>query len=98
MIEMSCAETLSLRCPKERLGGGGILMRVGIVEASQGARPSVHYDDIVPVLRPPLRWIGSVPRLVVQGWNERPRPAVVIALLLLAGASGYNFWLRRKRP
>jgi arabinofuranosyltransferase len=95
-LDVPAGETLTLRCPKATLGREGILMRIGVRQVI-GGRDHVEYDEAVEVLRPPFFWASGLGEWLLQGWTERPRPAVTaaIVLLLIAGllwrASRYTF-------
>ncbi len=90
-IEVRGAEPLVLWCAKSELGGDGLLVRVGTFMPSG----RILYDEVVPVYRPVLAWTSGLPAWLVQGWTEKPKPAIVIAFVL--GLAALLLWRRAAR-
>jgi hypothetical protein len=85
-LDVPAGGTLTLRCPKASLGRESLLMRIGVRQVIAG-RDHVEYDEAIQVVRPAFWWGTGIPEWLVQGWTERPRPAVTVAIILalLAG-------------
>ena len=78
-------ETLVMHCPKSMLGRESILLRIGVRQVLDG-RPHVEYDEALEAVRPHFWWITGLPAWLVQGWTEKPKPAVTVAIALLLAA------------
>ena len=85
-IAVKAGEPLEIRCPKERLAGDALFMRVG-AWTGEGAARHVAYDDGIEVVRPVLGWISGMPDWIVQGWSETPEEALETAFVLLSAAA-----------
>ncbi|MGZ5071779.1 MAG: hypothetical protein ACXWBL_01495 [Usitatibacter sp.] len=97
-FEVRAGETVTLRCPKDALDREAILLRIGALQTVNG-RTHIEYDEAIEAVRPALWWLTGLPGWLVQGWTEKPKPAVIIAALLLATAG--LLWRsarRRERP
>ena len=81
IIEVRAGDSLTLRCPKAMLGREAILLRVGALQ-SVGGRTHIEYDEAFEVVRPALWWLTGLPGWLAQGWTEKPKPAVTLAVLL----------------
>ena len=81
-VEVTAGQTLVLRCPRSTLGAQAILLRIGVPQVIEG-RAHVEYDEAIEALRPALWWRTGVPAWLVQGWSEKPKPAVAVAVVLL---------------
>jgi arabinofuranosyltransferase len=84
-VDVAAGETLVLHCPKPMLGREAILLRVGVRQVI-GGKPHVEYDEAIEAVRPAFWWISGLPAWLVQGWTEKPKPAVTVAFALLLAA------------
>ena len=84
-VDVPSGETLVLRCPKATLGRNAILMRIGVRQELKG-RAHVEYDEAIDAIRPAFWWASGLPAWLAQGWTEKPKPAVTVAILLLVAA------------
>lgn len=82
-LEVPAGEAVLLRCAKRDVGSDGILVRIG----ARVAGDAIAYDEIIPVVRPFLGWTSGFAEWLVEGWDEKPRPAVAVALCLLLAAA-----------
>jgi len=92
---VKAGESFELTCAKAAIGRDGILVRFGAWMTDRRG-PHVEYDQAVDAVRPPLFWVAGVPEWLVQGWNEVPDHAIVVALVLLAAASILG-WMSARR-
>ena len=84
-FEVRAGESLRLRCPKAMIGRDAILLRIGALQ-SVGGRTHIEYDEAIDAVRPAFWWITGLPEWLVQGWTEKPKPAVTVAVVLLVVA------------
>jgi hypothetical protein len=85
-FEVRAGESLALTCPKALLGRDAVLLRIGALQSVNGST-HIEYDEAIDVVRPALWWITGLPQWLVQGWTEKPKPAVVVAVALLIVAA-----------
>ena len=84
-VDVPSGETLVLHCPKSILGREAILMRIGVRQVIDG-RAHVEFDEAIEAIRPAFWWLSGLPAWLVQGWTEKPKPAVTVAIVLLVVA------------
>jgi len=84
-VDVPSGEALVLHCPKAMLGREAILLRIGVRQVIDG-RPHVEYDEAIEAVRPAFWWITGLPAWLVQGWTEKPKPAVTVAIVLILAA------------
>lgn len=85
-FEVRAGDSVTMRCPKGTLGRDAILLRIGALQTIDG-RSHIEYDEAIEAVRPALWWLTGLPEWLVQGWTEKPKPAVTIAALLAVFAA-----------
>ena len=97
-IEVGARESFVLRCPKATLGRSALLFRIGAPVIDRAGNHLVEWDEALDAVRPRLWWINGIPTWLVQGWSEKPKPAVTVAIVLLLVAGGLWRSARAPRP